>query len=114
MYARGSADMKGFLACCLANIDLLISLDLKKPIYLAFSYDEEIGCLGAPDLIEDIGKFYPEKIKYAIIGEPSLMQPMVGQKGICVIQTKVNGTAGHSSRIRQEDRALHDSARLIL
>jgi len=114
LYARGSCDMKGFLACCLAVLPEMVGAELKTPIYFAFSYDEEIGCLGAPDLIVDINKTYPENIKYAIIGEPSMMQPIVGQKGICVMETTVNGSAGHSSRIRQEVSAIHESARLIL
>ncbi|MEM9547348.1 MAG: acetylornithine deacetylase [Bacteroidota bacterium] len=114
LYGRGSCDMKGFLACCLAVLPEMILANLKTPIYFAFSYDEEIGCLAAPELIEHIKETYAEKIKYAIIGEPSLMQPIVGQKGICVMETKVNGSAGHSSRIRQEVSAIHESARLIL
>ena len=114
LYARGSADMKGFLACCLANVELLTKLDLKKPVYLAFSYDEEIGCLGAPDLVDAINQHYAEKPKYAIIGEPSMLQPINGQKGICIFRTEVNGSAGHSSRIKQEVSAIHESMRLIL
>lgn len=114
LYARGSADMKGFLACCLANVDLISSLDLKRPIYLAFSYDEEIGCIGAPDLVKAINEHYAEKPKFAIIGEPSMMQPIVGQKGICIYQTTVNGSAGHSSRIRQEVSAVHEAMRLAM
>jgi acetylornithine deacetylase len=113
LYGRGACDMKGFLACCLNKVDFFQKLRLKKPIYFAFSYDEEIGCLGAPFLIEDIIKTYSEKPKYAIIGEPSLMHPIVGQKGICVIRTTVNGSAGHSSRIKQEVSAIHESVRLI-
>jgi len=92
----------------------MVEADLMTPIYFAFSYDEEIGCLSAPELIEHIKATYSEQIKYAIIGEPSLMQPIVGQKGICVMETKVNGSAGHSSRIRQEVSAIHESARLIM
>lgn len=114
LYGRGSCDMKGFLACCLSALPDMVQADLKTPIYFAFSYDEEIGCLSAPELIEHIKKTYTEKIKYAIIGEPSMMQPIVGQKGICVIETVVNGSAGHSSRIKQEVSAIHESARLIL
>jgi len=114
LYGRGSCDMKGFLACCLAVLPEMVKAPLKTPIYFAFSYDEEIGCLSAPELIVDIKNTYTEQIKYAIIGEPSLMQPIVGQKGICVIETTVNGSAGHSSRIRQEVSAIHESARLIL
>lgn len=114
LYARGSCDMKGFLACCLASLPEMVKMDLKKPIYFAFSFDEEIGCLGAPSLIDDINSFYLEKPKYAIIGEPTNMVPVIGQKGICVLETHVNGSAGHSSRIKQEVSAIHESARLIL
>ena len=114
LYGRGSCDMKGFLACCLANVPLMVSSELKKPIYLAFSYDEEIGCLAAPELAKAINEHYSEKPKYAIIGEPSLMQPIIGQKGICIYETTVNGSAGHSSRIRQEVSAIHEASRLVL
>ena len=114
LYARGSCDMKGFLACCLAALPEMLKADLKKPIYFAFSYDEEIGCLAAPELAEHIKSTYTEKPKYAIIGEPSMMQPVVGQKGIVVYKTHVNGSAGHSSRIRTEVSAINEAARLIL
>jgi acetylornithine deacetylase len=113
LYARGSCDMKGFLACCLANLEEIQRLDLKKPIYLAFSYDEEIGCLAAPALAKSILETYEERPAYAIIGEPTMMQTVTGQKGICVIETIVNGSAGHSSRILQEVSAVHVAARLI-
>ena len=114
LYGRGSADMKGFIACCLGSLPLFLKADLKKPIYFAFSYDEEVGCLGAPELIEHIKSTYTETPKYAIIGEPSMMQPIVGQKGICVFLTTVHGSAGHSSRIKQEVSAIHEAARLVL
>lgn len=114
LYARGSCDMKGFIACCLAALPEMQKADLKKPIYFAFSYDEEIGCLAAPELAEHIKSTYTEKPKYAIIGEPSMMQPVVGQKGIVVYKTQVNGSAGHSSGIRKEVSAINEAARLIL
>ena len=114
LYARGSCDMKGFVACCLAALPEMIAANLDLPIYFAFSYDEEIGCLGAPYLIEAFQKFYQEKPAYAIIGEPSLMQPIIGQKGIYVVDTYVNGSAGHSSRIKDEVSAIHEGTRLIL
>ena len=113
LYGRGSCDMKGFIACCLAALPQMVEAQLTSPIYFAFSYDEEIGCLSAPDLIQHINDTYIEKPAYAIIGEPSMMQPIIGQKGICVIETTVNGSAGHSSRIRQEVSAIHQSAKLI-
>lgn len=114
LYGRGSCDMKGFIACCLANLDKMTTTKLKKPIYFAFSYDEEIGCVGAPDLIKGLLNHYSEKPKYALIGEPTLMQPIVGQKGICVFKTTVYGSEGHSSRIKQEVSAIHEAAKLIV
>lgn len=113
LYGRGSCDMKGFLACVLASVELFQRTDLRKPIYLAFSYDEEIGCLAAPALVKAIKSHYTEKPAFAIIGEPTRMQPVVGQKGICVLETTVYGSAGHSSRIKQEVSAIHTAARLI-
>ena len=114
LFARGSADMKGYIACCLASLPTLIKADLKKPIYFAFSYDEEIGCLAAPELIEHIKKTYPENATYAIIGEPSSLEPVIGKKGVCYVQTEVNGSAGHSSGIHKEISAIHESTRLIM
>lgn len=114
LYARGSCDMKGFVACCLAALPEMVKADLKKPIYFAFSYDEEIGCLAAPELAAAINTGYEETPQYAIIGEPTMMQPVVGQKGICIFKTTVSGSEGHSSRIKQEVSAIHESMRLIL
>lgn len=114
LYARGSCDMKGFVACCLAALPDMVKADLKTPIYFAFSYDEEIGCLAAPELAQAINDYYTEKPRFAIIGEPTMMIPTVGQKGICIYHTTVTGSEGHSSRIKQEVSAIHESMRLIL
>ena len=114
LYGRGSCDMKGFIACCLAALPDMVQADLKKPIYFAFSYDEEIGCLAGHELAQSIRTHYRETPKYAIIGEPSLMQPIVGQKGIYILETYVNGSAGHSSRIKEEVSAIHEAMRLML
>ncbi|MBS9463954.1 acetylornithine deacetylase [Flagellimonas sp. 389] len=114
LYGRGSCDMKGFLACCLTALPQMVKANLKKPIYFAFSYDEEVGCLAAPELAQAIRTHYNETPKYALIGEPSLMEPIVGQKGIYILETYVNGSAGHSSRIKQEVSAIHEAMRLVL
>lgn len=113
LYARGACDMKGFLACCLSVLPEMVKADLKRPIYFGFTYDEEIGCLQGPALAKTFNSFYKETPKYAIIGEPSLLEPIVGQKGIYIMKTYVNGSAGHSSRIKQEVSAIHESMRLI-
>lgn len=114
LYGRGSCDMKAFIACCLAALPEMVKADLKTPIYFAFSYDEEIGCLAAPELAAHINSHYSEKPKFAIIGEPTMMIPTVGQKGICIYETTVTGSQGHSSRIKTEVSAIHESMRLIL
>lgn len=114
LYGRGSCDMKGFLACCLAALPEMVKADLKTPIYFAFSYDEEIGCLAGEELARTFNEFYTETPKYAIIGEPSRLEPIVGQKGIYILETYVNGSAGHSSRIKREVSAIHESMRLVL
>src|SRR5690625_984828 len=113
LYGRGACDMKGFLALCLQAIPAMLEADLQIPIYLAFTYDEETGCEGAPPLIDHIQETYSEKPRYALIGEPTMMQPVIGQKGIFVLRTKIKGSAGHSSRVRQEVSAIHEAARAI-
>lgn len=114
LYARGSCDMKGFVACCLAAVPMLLEANLQKPVYFAFSFDEEIGCMAGDLLAGAIRNFYDEKPGGAIIGEPSMLQPMVGQKGIMVYTTTVSGSQGHSSRIKQEVDAIHEAARLVI
>jgi len=114
LFGRGSCDMKGFLACCLASVPLLKAAEPKRPVYFAFSYDEEIGCLAGPALVEAIKNHYNEKPRFALIGEPSMMQTVIAHKGICVLKTTVFGSAGHSSRIKQEVSAIHVAAKLIM
>ncbi|WP_406683056.1 acetylornithine deacetylase [Seonamhaeicola sp. MEBiC1930] len=114
LYARGSSDMKGFLACCLASLPEMVKANLTKPIYFAFSYDEEIGCLAAEELINHIKTTYTETPKFAIIGEATMLQPVIGQKSIHIIDITVNGSQGHSSRIKQEVSAVHEAARIVM
>ncbi|WP_110635683.1 acetylornithine deacetylase [Salinicola salarius] len=112
LYGRGSCDMKGFLACALARVPEWQTLELKRPIYLAFSYDEEIGCLGAPAMIERL--MADEPLPGAvIIGEPTSMQPVVAQKGITTMRTTVTGRESHSSQINQGVSAIHVAAKLV-
>lgn len=114
LYARGSCDMKGFLACCLSVLPQMTKTTLQKPIYFAFTYDEEIGCLAAEALIKNIKKTYSETPKFAIIGEPSMLQPIIGQKSIHILNITINASQGHSSRIKQEVSAIHEAAKIVL
>lgn len=112
LYGRGSADMKSFLALCMAHVDAALAADLKRPMIFAFSYDEEVGCLGAPRMIEAIAKTAP-KPAGAIIGEPTDMKVVSAQKGVLVVQTDIEGHEAHSSQIDQGVSAVMVAARLM-
>ncbi|WP_110686692.1 acetylornithine deacetylase [Salinicola aestuarinus] len=112
LYGRGSCDMKGFLACALGEVPNWQAMALSRPIYLAFSYDEEIGCLGAPAMIERLMADEPTPAT-VIIGEPTRMQPVVAQKGITTLRTRVTGRAAHSSQVYQGVSAIHVAAKLV-
>ncbi|RKR02441.1 acetylornithine deacetylase [Kushneria sinocarnis] len=112
LYGRGSCDMKGFLACALAQVPQWQQLELERPIWLALSYDEEVGCLGAPRMIEHLMQHHPRP-ESVIIGEPTLMAPVIQQKGITSLRTTVHGIEAHSSQIPQGISAIHAAARLI-
>lgn len=113
LYGRGTTDMKGFLACCLASLPLILEKELHKPIYLAFSYDEEVGCLGAPRLIDHIQKTYAEKPSFAIIGEPTSMITVPAEKGISLHKTIIKSNAAHSSEIRRQVSAINEGVKLV-
>ena len=95
-YGRGVADMKSFLALMLALAAELEQAPLRRPLWLSFTYDEEVGCLGAPSLISSL---LTEKIRASsvIVGEPTEMQVVAGHKGVCVHQVKIRGREAHSS-----------------
>lgn len=96
LFGRGSCDMKGFLALSLAAVPDLLAADLKRPVHLAFSYDEEIGCLGAPSMIEVIARELP-KPDLVVVGEPTDMVAVSAHKGIMSIKVTVTGHEAHSS-----------------
>ena len=97
LYGRGSADMKGFIACTLAMTTRFAEMDLRRPLHYAFSYDEEIGCLGVGRLIDAIRSELPRPAA-VIVGEPTGMQIATAHKGICAMTTTVRGREAHSSR----------------
>ncbi len=99
---RGACDMKGFLACCLYAAPALASLPLRRPVHLAFSYDEEVGCTGVGPMAEWAGAHLAPGL--AVIGEPSLMQVVHAHKGGLIGWATVTGRPGHSS---QPDRCVN-------
>ena len=112
LYGRGTSDMKGFLACLLAAVPTMLAAPLKRPLYLCFSYDEEVGCVGVPSLTHYLANL-PVKPLLTIIGEPSEMKYITGQKGKISMICRVHGTAGHSSLAPKHVNAIKYSAQII-
>ena len=96
LFGRGTADMKGFIAVALAMVPEFLAADLKVPIHLAFSCDEEIGCNGVRPLINHIKDNLPLP-SAVIVGEPSEMRVVDAHKGSCSFTTEVTGHEAHSS-----------------
>jgi acetylornithine deacetylase len=97
LFGRGTCDMKGFLALALAAAPHFKAAALARPVHLAFSYDEEVGCLGAPDLIAEIVRSVPQP-SAVIVGEPTGMEAVSGHKGIATYRVTVTGHEAHSSQ----------------
>ncbi len=112
LYGRGSADMKGFIATALALVPEFKTLARRKPVHLAFSYDEEIGCIGVQRLIEQIGMAEAKPFA-CVVGEPTGMVPMTGQKGLHVNFCHVQGCEAHSSLAPYAVNAVEAAAELI-
>jgi len=111
-YGRGSADMKGFIASVLASVPQFQKITLRMPLYLAFSYDEEVGCLGVRSLIDHL-KASPQKPAMCIVGEPTEMKPVYGHKGKVAMRCKVHGHACHSAYAPEGVNAIEYAAKVI-
>ncbi|KPA78770.1 glutamamyl carboxypeptidase putativemetallo-peptidase Clan MH Family M18 [Leptomonas pyrrhocoris] len=96
LFGRGACDMKGFLAVVLALVPQLLSMKRAKPVHIAFSFDEELGCCGVPYLIDYL-KAKGFKADGCLIGEPTGMKVETGNKGFCEWHVEVHGEAIHSS-----------------
>lgn len=110
LYGRGTCDMKSFIAIALSLVGEM--KDLKVPIHLALSYDEEVGCQGAPRMIDYIGRRLPPP-KAVIVGEPTSMGAVTGHKGIVALRTTVTGYETHSSQTHRGVSAVMTAARLV-
>ncbi len=98
-YGRGAVDMKGFIAACLAAVPAMKHAALKKPIHLALSYDEEVGCVGVRPMLKRLaaGEFGVASPEAAFIGEPTSMEVVIGHKGKRSVRVTVRGSTAHSS-----------------
>lgn len=112
LYGRGTCDMKSFIAIGLAMVPQMLQAGLKRPIHFALSYDEEVGCLGAPAMIARMTDELPRP-SAVVIGEPSDMKPIMAHKGLAVARTTVIGHEAHSSQVQRGVSAVMTAARLI-
>ncbi|MGF9694234.1 acetylornithine deacetylase [Rhizobium sp. 0TCS1.26] len=109
---RGATDMKGFLACCLTALPTIAARPLKRPVHLAFSYDEEVGCTGVGDMAEWVGTSGLQP-RMAIIGEATSMELVSAHKGGLIGWARVRGKPGHSSQPDRYVNAVMAAAELI-
>ena len=112
LYGRGTCDMKGFDAIALAAVPLALERGVKRPLQIALSFDEEIGCTGAPPMIDDMAGHLP-RASAAIIGEPSMMQAVTGHKGTFGYWANFRGFEVHSSLMHRGVSAIMEAGRLI-
>jgi acetylornithine deacetylase len=112
LYGRGTADMKSFIALVLSRVPKIVNANLSKSIHLAFSYDEEVGCIGVHRLI-DMLKKNTFKPTLCIVGEPTNMEVVIGHKGKCGHEVKINGLACHSGQAPLGVNAINYAAKLI-
>ncbi|WP_114858788.1 acetylornithine deacetylase [Azospirillum brasilense] len=112
LFGRGTADMKGFIAAALAMAPDFLAANLTTPVHYAFSYDEELGCLGVPGLLTQLAGM-AVKPRLCVVGEPTRMRVIVGHKGKVAMRCRVHGHACHSSLAPQGVNAVEYAAELV-
>ncbi|AZF00558.1 Acetylornithine deacetylase [Pseudomonas orientalis] len=112
LYGRGTADMKGYIACVLALVPELVKAPLRLPVHIALSYDEEVGCLGVRSLLSVLAQ-RPVKPMLCMIGEPTELKPVLGHKGKLAMRCDVHGQACHSAYAPSGVNAIEHAAELI-
>lgn len=112
LYGRGACDMKGFIACTLAMAPQYMQADLKVPLHLGFTYDEEVGCLGARVMLDELREVGPHP-RMCIVGEPTMMKLIEGHKGCCEYTTHFSGLEGHGSEPDRGVNAVEYAVRYV-
>lgn len=112
LFGRGTCDMKGFLSLGLAELPAMVAANLVRPIHFAFSYDEELACLGAWDLVAEMAKHVAMPAA-VIVGEPTNMEVVTGHKGLINLLTRVRGFEVHSSLAHTGVSAVAIAAKLV-
>ncbi|GGA61469.1 acetylornithine deacetylase [Pelagibacterium lentulum] len=112
LYGRGACDMKGFLACMMAFAPHYAEAGISRPLHLAFTYDEEVGCHGAKVMLREL-QAVGRKPSLCIVGEPSMMGIIDGHKGCCEYTTNFTGLEGHGSMPDHGVNAVEYAARFV-
>lgn len=112
LHARGTADMKGFIAVCLAYAPVFKAANLKRPVHFAFTYDEEVGCLGIQAMLPHL-RAHCATPRLVVVGEPTNMQVAAAHKGQFVSRTRIRGREAHSSRPEDGVNAVVTASELI-
>ena len=112
LYGRGTCDMKGFVAMCMAMVPAFAEKPLATPIHLAFSYDEEVGCTGVRPMVARLGKDLPMPLA-VLVGEPTMMEVVDAHKGISDFETVITGFESHSSMDLAGGNAIFAATRFI-
>src|SRR5712675_3100759 len=117
LFARGSADMKGFIGIILARAPAFVAAlndnRLNAPLHYSLSYDEEVGCLGVRGLIRDLEENHIRPAG-CVVGEPTSMQPIIAHKGMNRFRCSVHGREAHSSYVTHGVNAIEYAARLVV
>lgn len=112
IYGRGTADMKGFLACAVITMLKASKVELKRPLHLCISYDEEIGCIGVRGILDQLASTIISPIM-CVIGEPTMMQLALAHKGKTVFRAQCCGEEGHSALAPNYVNAIHVASKLV-
>jgi len=112
IYGRGTADMKGFLACAIITMLKASQYELKRPLHLCMSYDEEIGCIGVRGILDQLASTIVSPLM-CVIGEPTMMQLALAHKGKTVFRAKCCGEEGHSALAPKYVNAIHVASKLV-
>jgi acetylornithine deacetylase len=112
LYGRGTADMKSFIGVIMHRLPDLAAASLSEPVHLAFSYDEEVGCLGGAQIAAALGA-RPEPPRVCLVGEPTSMRVVAGHKSSNLVEVTFHGRSAHSSLTPQGVNAIEYAARLV-
>ncbi len=112
LFGRGTCDMKSFIAVVLALAPEFLRRDIKVPVHLAFTFDEEVGCFGARRLVEQL-EHSPVRPACCVVGEPTGMKAVNGHKGKIGVHCRVRGLEGHSAYVDKAVNAVEAAAELV-